>query len=135
LGEHVAESKRPFYNAVARLVELRTGRDLTEEHGFNTTTVVIKVVVATTPREEAPAGGAKVEVYVPSGRGFYRSLVYEGVADRKGVVKLNVISGRDYIVFAQLNPLFGFEYVGAEYIYIPPGDKVVNITLKVYPKG
>jgi len=105
LGEHVAESKRPFYNAVARLVELRTGDDLTEEHGFNTTTVVIKVVVATTPREtEIPAGGAEVEVYVPSGRGFYRSLVYEGVADREGVVKLNVVGGRDYIVLAQLNP-------------------------------
>jgi len=108
---------------------------LTEEHGFNTATVVIKVVVATTPREVAPASGAEVEVYVPSGRGFYKSLVYEGVADREGVVKLNVVGGRDYIVLAQLKPLFGLEYVGAEYIYIPPGDKVVNITLKVYPKG
>jgi len=134
-ARHVAEAKRPFYNAVARLVELRTGDDLTEEHGFNTTTVVIKVVVATTLREEVPASGAEVEVYVPSGRGFYRSLVYEGVADGEGVVKLNVVGGRDYIIIATLKPLFGLEYAGAEYIHVPPEDKVINITLKVYPKG
>jgi len=134
-ARHIAESKRPFYDAVARLVELGTGEDLTEEHGFNTTTVVIKVVVATTPRKEVPASGVRVEVYVPSGRGFYRSLVYEGVADREGMAKFDVVSGRDYIVFAQLKPLFGLEYAGAEYIYVPPGVKVVNITLRVYPKG
>ena len=120
---------------MARLVELKTGRDLTEEHGFNTTTLVIKVVVATTPRETVFASGAEVEVYVPSGRGLYKSLAYEGVADREGVVKFDVVSGRDYTVLAQLNPLFGFEYAGAEYIYVPLGVKVVNITLRVYPKG
>jgi len=134
-ARHLAETRSPIYNATARLVELRTGDDLTEEHGFNTATVVIKVVIATTLREEVPASGAEVEVYVPSGRGFYRSLVYEGVADKEGVVKLNVVGGRDYIIIATLKPLFGLEYAGAEYIHVPPEDKVINITLKVYPKG
>jgi len=67
---------------------------------------------------------------VPSGRGFYKSLVYEGVADREGVAKFDVVSGRDYIVLAKLKPLFGFEYASAEYIYVPPGDEVVSITLR-----
>jgi len=133
-ARHVAEAKRPFYNAVARLVVSRTGNGLTEEHGFNTTTLVIKVVVATTPRETTPAGGAIGEVYVPSER-FYRSLVYEGVADKEGVVKLNVAGERGYIVIATLKPLFGLEYAGAESIYVPPEDEVINITLRVYPKG
>jgi len=131
-ARHLAETRSPIYNATARLVELRTGRDLTEEHGFNTTTVVIKVVVATTPREaEIPASGAKVEVYVPIRRSFYHSLAYKGVADREGVVKFDVVSGRDYIVVAKLESS-GVELSGAEHVHIPLEGKIVNMTLRIY---
>jgi len=91
---------------VAILVELKTGDDLTEEHGSNTTTVMIKVVVATTPRSESPVGGAKVEVYVPRRRDFYRSLAYECIADKEGVVKFDIVSGRDYCPCTTEAPLW-----------------------------
>jgi len=128
-ARYLAEYKPECFNAIAKLIDMNTGMDITAEHGFNTSLVTIEAIIDPTAKkgDEKPAKEARILIFIPSNRGLYRTLVYLGKTNEEGLATVELVAGHDYIVFVEQEGL-----VGVEYIYIPQGAKFFKITIPMY---
>ena len=103
--------------------------DITAEHGFNTSLVTIEAIIDPTARrgDEKPAKEAKVLIFIHSSRGLYRTFVYLGSTNNEGLATVELVAGRDYIVFVEQEC-----FVGVEHIYVPGDAKFFNIAILMY---
>ena len=131
-ASYLAKNKPECFNAIAKLIDMNTGMDITAEHGFNTSLVTIEAIIDPTARrgDEEPAKEAEVLIFIPSSRGLYRTLVYLGSTNDEGLATVELVVGRDYIVFVEKGT-----YVSVEHIYIPQGAKFFKITIPMYVEG
>lgn len=133
-ANYLAKYRPECFNAIAKLIDGNTGRDVTGEHGFNTSLITIEAVINPTARkgDEKLARGARILIFVPSSRGLYQTLVYLGNTGGEGLTKVELIAGRDYIVFAEQRASVDEYYLGIEHIYIPRDIEFLNITIPMY---
>jgi|GEM_PF-873675 len=110
---------------VSRIVVESTGLNVLREHGFNSSTLVIKAIIdiTTNPLDDTPAVHAVVEVFAL--KNMYDPLVASGHTDERGNFSVQLNGGKEYIVIVRHS--YGHSSViGVTKVYLPPNSCVVK---------
>lgn len=107
---YIAKLNLNKYVARILMVTDENKKDLTKEHGFRVSTLVVKAIYDPTPSpfDNTPLKDAEVTIYEPEN--FYDPLVARGFTNASGMYSVNLNGDKNYVVFVRAKDEVGVTY-------------------------